>query len=195
MATPETHEPLESGTFKAARCGEFPNDNPELHRGTVSYDCGDEEADLAREPIEVVDELHFDDPVDETPFEGGPEAGLSPSDEAPAPETPDAFTAFVQVLVQVAQAFGADAEATTRLRALLGQVRMEGVATDARALAWQGILLGESDDFSPCGAETLDEWAAGIVTRALPSPGRTDAIRRELRGHGVAAFGFMANAA
>ncbi len=194
MATQKAYEPLESGTFQAAQCGEFPNDNPELHRGMVSYDAADEDADLAREPIEVVDELLFDDAVDEVAVGGDLEEDLPPPEQAPA-EAPDAFRAFVQVLAEVAQAFGAEAEGTTRLRALLGQVRMAGVAADARAHAWQGILRGECDDFGLCGAETLDEWAAGIVSCVLPTTGRTDAIRRELRSHGVAAFGFMAVAA
>ncbi len=195
MATQNTHEPLESGTFKAAKCGEFPNDNPELHLGTVSYDYADEDADLAREPIEVVDELSFDDAVDEAPLGGDLEDDLPAIDAPFAEEPPDAFTAFAQVLAQVAKSFGADSEATTHLRALLGQVRAEGIAADSRALAWQGILRGQSEDFGPCGAETLDEWAASIVGRVVPSGGRSEAIRRELRSHGVAAFGFIAAAA
>jgi hypothetical protein len=40
----------------------------------------------------------------------------------------------------------------------------------------------------------LDEWAAGIVARVVGN-GRSDAIRREVRRRGVAAFGFMAEAA
>jgi hypothetical protein len=36
----------------------------------------------------------------------------------------------------------------------------------------------------------LDEWAAGVVARA--TGGRVDAVRRELRSRGVAAFGLAA---
>jgi hypothetical protein len=62
-------------------------------------------------------------------------------------------------------------------------------------LAWQGILRGESEDFGPCGAASLDEWAANVVARVLGTSSRTEGIRRELRRRGVAAFGFIADAA
>lgn len=141
------------------------------------------------------------------------------------PETtpgPDAFEAFAGVLEDVATASGADAPAVACLRALLGQSRLEGIVpeestTDAlvagalvvrtdrglvRApaftslvVAWQGILRGESDDFGPCGAPTLDEWSANLVARVLGLASRSEGIRRELRRRGVAAFGFVADAA
>jgi len=162
-----------------------------------------EEADV----IEVVEELAFEDAVDE---------------RAPGDSCPDPFEAFASVLVEVATMSGADPRAVGCLRALLGQSRLDGMVLEesatealvagalveqtdrglARApgftslvLAWQGILRGESEDFGPCGAASLDEWAANVVARVLGTSSRTEGIRRELRRRGVAAFGFIADAA
>lgn len=216
-------------TFQAAHCGEFPNDNQELHCGTVWRERGvlyvraglraiadgdagasssasvDEgvdtettEANYDDGPaIEIVDELTFADTVDEAPLGGDMEDDLPPLDEAPeagdAPAEPsDLFTTFVEAMCDVAQSFGAGPDGVVHLRALLGQARIEGVATEGRAAAWQGIIRGESEDFGPCGAQTLDEWAAGIVASVVSGSGRKEAIRSELRGRGIAAFGFMA---
>lgn len=62
--------------------------------------------------------------------------------------------------------------------------------------AWRRVLSGQSDDLSACGTSTLDGWAAELLAAALGAP--TDAVkklRRELRRHGVAAFGIIAHAA
>jgi hypothetical protein len=130
--------------------------------------------DLGPDPVlEVVDELVFD-----------------AVDEGAA----DAYSIFVAALTDVALGFGADPMGVDRLRAMLGQTQVEGLSTDVGARAWEGIIRGESEDFSQCGSETLDEWAAGVVARVV-GHGRSDAIRRELRRRGIAAFGFMAEAA
>jgi hypothetical protein len=188
---------LSQSPFQAAQCGEFPNDNDQLHLGAVwtgvetgpavvyvrtgagapEYDYDhdhDSSCDDGPVVIEVVDELTFADTVD---------------------EAPDPFACFVGALTEVALSFGADPEGVHRLRALLGQARVDGVVADPGALAWQGILRGESEDFGPCGAATLDEWASSVVARVVAGGGRAEAIRRELRSRGVAAFGFMAAAA
>jgi hypothetical protein len=87
------------------------------------------------------------------------------------------------------------------LRVLLGRER---IAADAppehssirtAAAAWQAILRGESEDFSACGATTLDEWSSMLVAVALGEPARADSLRRELRRRGVAAFGLIVEAA
>jgi hypothetical protein len=198
--------------MRVARCSEFPNDNASLHDGAIwrASDVGgaaepvepDDEAGF----IEVVDELAFDDHVDEQSHAG---------------ET-DPFETFARVLVAVAMASGADERATRCLRALLGESRLDGALLDegvtetlvaggvlietdrgpvrapsftSTVAAWQGILRGESEDFAPCGAATLDEWSANVVARVLGVASRADGIRRELRRRGVAAFGFVADAA
>jgi len=132
--------------------------------------------DQDQEPdLEIVDELVFD-AVDE---------GVD-----------DAYSIFVAALTDVALGFGADPVGVDRLRGMLGQTRVDGLLADEGARAWQGVIRGESEDFSRCGSATLDEWAAGVVARVVGSGcSRTDAIRRELRRRGVAAFGFMAEAA
>jgi hypothetical protein len=144
------------------------------------------------------------------------------SQELTTETTLDVFETFVGVLEEVATASGGDARAVACLHALLGQSRLEGVALDdsvtealvadalvvrtdrglvrapaftALVLAWRGILRGESEDFAPCGAATLDEWSANLVARVLGLASRAEGIRRELRRRGVAAFGFVAEAA
>ncbi len=146
----------------------------------------------------------------------------SESRELTTEATHDVFDTFVGVLEQVATASGADARAVECLHALLGQSRLEGIAPDdsitealvagalvvrtdrglvrapaftAMVLAWQGILRGESEDFGPCGAASLDEWSANLVARVLGLASKVEGIRRELRRRGVAAFGFVAEAA
>jgi hypothetical protein len=164
-----------------------------------------EEADT--EVIEIVEEIHFDDAVDEELESYPPPSDAALADEGstglPAdpslcasPSSPaDAFASFVLVLEDVAIASGADARARDNLRAYLGEMCVEGILADEKAIAWQGILRGESEDFGPCGSATLDEWAADLVARALGNASRAAGIRRDLRQRGVAAFGFIADAA
>ncbi|MGH7435097.1 MAG: hypothetical protein ACRENE_05425 [Polyangiaceae bacterium] len=134
----------------------------------------DSELDLDLDPVlEVVDELVFD-AVDEG--------------------ADDAYAVFVDALTDVALGFGADPVGVDRLKAMLGHSRFDGWTADAGARAWQSVIRGQSEDFSDCGTTALDEWAAGIVARVVGN-GRSDAIRREVRRRGVAAFGFMAEAA
>ena len=62
----------------------------------------------------------------------------------------------------------------------------------AKTRAWIGILRGTSDDFDACGNAMLDEWGADLLARLLGSPSRADALKRELRSRGIAAFGLAA---
>jgi hypothetical protein len=67
-------------------------------------------------------------------------------------------------------------------------------ASDAfrrKVTAWQGVLRGDSEDFSECGSTPLDEWSADIVARLLGSPSRAAGLRQDLRRLGVAAFGLV----
>jgi hypothetical protein len=162
------------------------------------------EPEAALEPecsdaIEVVDELVFDDP----------------------PVDDDPFATFVRRLTEVAEAAGSPSIAA-ELRALLGAARFDGAGLTALAgeallaggivertaaglartarftaqlHAWQGILRGESEDFSACGPAMLDEWAADLVARALGSPNRADWLKRELRKRGIVGFGLVEAAA
>jgi hypothetical protein len=171
------------------------------------------------EPIEIVDELSFDDAVDD---------GLVAAEPARSTEEPgasDPFTRLVSSLEEVVRGLGAGDEGIACLAALFGQTRLDGfnpgeraaealvaagvVARGARGfsrsqtftatvLAWQGILRGESEDFSlPDGGalEPLDEWAADLLARIVGLPGREEGIRRDLRRRGIAAFGLVAEAA
>jgi hypothetical protein len=92
---------------------------------------------------------------------------------------------------EVARTFGADENGAARLDTLLG-LDVTDAAMEPHAAAWRGILRGESEDYDACGAATLDEWAADVVSRVVGGAGRSDGIRRELRRRGVAAFGLVA---
>ncbi len=202
---------------------------------------GDFEENLLAEdaaPIEIVDELSFDDSLDDLPVVLRTTAAVrGPAHTAPVteraleeplgePAAPaDPFAALVASLEEVARALGAGDEAISCLDALFGRVRMDAIAPrdhvvealvaggvvargarglvrsgpfTAKVLAWQGILRGESEDFSLAdgGAlEPLDEWAADLLARVVGPPARADGIRRDLRRRGIAAFGLVARAA
>jgi len=195
---------------------EFPNDNPDLHPGAfwrrfgtgavlaageagvgvgvavgVAVDDGDDE-----DPgdIEVLDEIEFEGAVEESVFE----SDLPPQ---PAATSDDPFATLVRVMEDVAHAANAGDEAIALLRAIAGAARLDANATPEAhalreyALAWQGILRGESEDFGACGSAMLDEWAADVIARALGGTARADGLKRELRRRGVAAFGLVAEAA
>ncbi len=90
--------------------------------------------------------------------------------------------------------------ATDRVTSLVagGILLADGtVATrfDAARRAWRAILRNESEDFGPCGALSLDEWAADAIARILGSASRAAILKRHLRDHGVAAFGLALRAA
>lgn len=160
--------------------------------------------------FEVVDDAYFegvfDDAVDE-------------------PARVDPFVTFGSILERAASRAGGAAVDPRGLRVLLGLDRVGSRAFDSlpqsavHALidggvlqtteaglarterfatmveAWSGILRGESEDFGPCGTQTLDEWAADLVARFLGSTSRGASVRREVRSLGVAAFGLVASAA
>jgi hypothetical protein len=125
------------------------------------------------EPIEIVDDLGFDDVFEEPPV--------------PAR---DPFLTLAAVVKEVAQTFGADSSGAAKLDLLLGVDASDDLAP--QAIAWRGILRGESEDYEACGAATLDEWAASVVAGVVGGTSKADGIRRELRRRGVAAFGLVA---
>ncbi len=171
------------------------------------------------EPIEIVDDLSFEDAADDERADA--EAVECAAERAPE----DPFARLVNAAEDVARTLGAGHDDVACLHGLFGQSRLEGIAPGERAmealvaggviaqgprglvrssgfaskvLAWQGILRGESEDFSQSdgGAlEPLDEWVADVLARVLGTPARADGIRRELRRRGIAAFGVVAEAA
>jgi hypothetical protein len=204
---------------------EFPNDNSELHQGTIwmCVDlCGPAEAhypealddDLALEPIEIVESIELEGPIEivPAPVELTP-ASLQParvplellvastdgtdffppetmvdepgrvaplvSTAPPALDNP--FDAFLQTLSDVACDSG---------QMLAASEIGASLASDPIAVAWKGILSGESEDFALCSTP-LDEWAAASLARVLQAPHKAAQLRRELRARGVAAFGLV----
>jgi hypothetical protein len=154
------------------------------------------EADDPADDIEIVDDLDFEDAIDEsTPPPHVPEM------EKETPAQADVFTTFVAIVEDVARSAGAGEDGMKMLAVLLGRARAGASANEetqairAQALGWQGILRGESEDFGACGGGMLDEWAASLVARVLGNGERADVLKRELRRRGVAAFGLVDQAA
>jgi hypothetical protein len=112
--------------------------------------------------------------VEETPVEAMPAA----AEIAACP-----YMQLVDILCAVAARESTDVASSLRDHLMSGG--------DATANAWRLILRSESEDFGPCGALSLDEWAADVLARALGAPARSASIRRELRSAGVAAFGLV----
>jgi hypothetical protein len=134
----------------------------------------------------------------------------------------DGFSVFTRILEDVLLAEGGTPQAALLLCALLGESRLEGrsvppatedalvagkLATKgvrgltrtpelgAQVVAWQSLLRGETDEVGASVTQTLDEWAANLVSHAIGAPNRMPGIKRDLRGRGVAAFGLVADAA
>jgi len=149
------------------------------------------EADDEGDDIEIVDELSFDEVVEESP---APEVVGEPA-------TDDPFVALAEVLESVARGAGAAEGAIASLRIVLGRERVTAETGDEllvlreQAAAWQGILRGDSEDFGACGVSSLDEWSSIAVARCMGEMARADGLRRELRRRGVAAFGLVIEAA
>jgi hypothetical protein len=187
--------------------------NPE----PVAEADGDDDAD-PEEPIEIVDSIELEGPIELVPAplessvmtsqadrDDDPRAEDEPTvadvivaemlgeepaalDDRPAPlistfppPLADPFEAFLQTLSDVACDAG-QTFAASEIGAAL--------ADDPVARAWRAILNGESDDFSLCGTP-LDEWASGVLARVVSAPHKAAQFRRELRAHGVAAFGLV----
>jgi hypothetical protein len=196
--------------FRTA-ASEFPNDNPELHDGTVFVclrPCAAPRA-LGRPPRRV----------EPAPKPAAPAPGPMPS--APEPSiSRDPFAELGAVLARVALELGA-----TRAAAVVGAliagdrvdhaqmpppglsllvergmvqsagsaVVLSGVAGQTAA-TWKRVLRGESVDCSGCES-TLDSFCAALLAALLGAPARQESLRRELRAKGVVAFGFLAAAA
>ncbi len=139
---------------------------------------------------------------------------VGPPAEVPVEKPTDAYSAFVSALVAVALGAGATRAAATMpalfesgeldfaafpedvqsalVRSRVAERVEAGLAVHptfaATAGAWRGVLRGESNDLSACGQSTLDDWGVEVL-RAFGVGRDGKDVRRELRGHGVAAFG------
>lgn len=139
------------------------------------------------------------------------------NESGPPPEREDAFQVFVRTLVEVSLAAGAPARVVESVPAMLGVARLDARALDeatldallaagllsrtesggvarseslaANAQAWRAMLLGEETELSV--STTLDEWSADLVATLAAVPDQREAVRRELRSRGIAAFGMI----
>jgi hypothetical protein len=189
---------------------EFPNDNPGLHDGAI-WIC----RTPCSRPRAIVRPVQAAKPIEAAPV-------VEPvSLPEPQPEsTVDGYAELVAVLVKVALETGATRAAAVLPTLLAGEaVTADGIgeenlgclvargfaeragsivllSTEASAVAagWRAMLRGQDADLSGCES-TLDSWCAGLLAAAAGTPSRADELRRELRRHGVAAFGLLAQAA
>jgi hypothetical protein len=152
------------------------------------WDASLEEESRLAEAIEIVDELEFD-AVDEFFVE-----------DAGSTEGADPFVRFVGTVAAAARAAGAPATTLSAIPALFGLERLDredgqplrAARLTSQVHAWMAVLRGDETDLGLCGSLPLDEWAAGIVAHAAGDATLAAAVRRELRGRGVLAFGLLA---
>jgi hypothetical protein len=141
------------------------------------------------------------------------------NESIPPPAQPDAFQVYVRTLIEVALAAGSPGRVVEILPAMLGLARLDVQALDENAIdalvsscllarsesgavvrhdafvaaaqAWRATLLGEDADFSACPT-MLDEWSANLIATLAGVPNQREALRRDLRARGIAAFGIAA---
>jgi hypothetical protein len=193
---------------------EFPNDNSDLHVGTIwmsEAPCGPPEAHFADEDGEEAAST----PAPAAPMREGVASSVRTVDDALAcTDEPDASDESDDGSdIEVVETLGpfdaidegprAPSDPYATLVATLAAVARDVGAPqlaarladtldiDPVAMAWRAILRGESDDYAACGAATLDEWAADTLARLMSSPSRASQLRRELRSRGVVAFGLV----
>jgi hypothetical protein len=188
---------------------EFPNDNPDLwivRPPPASFVPLLAAPSPEEEEVEVVE------------FEDSDFTGIE-IESIPAPAPPDPFQTFVRTLIEVALAAGAPARVVEILPAMLGAARLDvraldpasidalvtanllargeaGMVTRSESLlttaqAWRATLRGEDADLSAC-TTMLDEWSASLIAELAGIPSQREAVRRDLRARGVAAFGMAA---
>jgi hypothetical protein len=205
-------------------CAEFPNDNPALYEvlqdlqdlQVLLSSCVDLGEAPTSDPASCNE--HAEIPEQEDPLSLETSATVQ---GVPEPRS-DPFASLVELLECVARSAGGTECAARATKGLLGLERFETatlpqLSVDAliagtqleqtpngprrteaftqTVRAWQGVLRGESEDFSMCGAATLDEWSADVLARVLGNAMLAPQLRRELRQRGVAAFGLVAEAA
>lgn len=176
------------------------------------------ESEPESEPEIVVEVVDFDD----ADFAALTDENESvPAPPMPPTSCEDTFQVFVRTLVDVALGAGAPARVAAILPGMLGAMRLDVHALDASTLdalvaadllartesgavtrseslvanahAWRATLLGEETEVSV--SSMLDEWSAYIVSTLAAAPDQKEALRRQLRAHGIAAFGMIVEAA
>jgi len=141
----------------------------------------------------------------------GPEPEAAPQIEE-SPARPPAFTMYIDAVVDVTREHGGIQAAAQVARLLDGDVPdlgdeavaslVDGQILERETLhptesflrlahAWKTALSREGGDLSACGETTLDDWTADLVSRLIALPAKANSIRRDLRRHGIAAFGLL----
>jgi hypothetical protein len=190
---------------------EFPHDNPRLDFGALWLGSA-----LCELRDALPEHQHLADPSSDPP--PMPVAAPAPSVTPPAN---DPIAAFISAVLDVAAAHGAGDRVaylevllerggsapvlpsyafSTGARVALIEGRIleptdDGLMATASFAeskrAWLAALGGNCSDLSSCGDSMLDAWTADLVARLLAEPARTEAVRRDLRRRGIAAFGMV----
>lgn len=208
--------------FPVSLAAEFPNDNALLHLGAVwicRSPCAEARAvrRLSIAELSTAETATTETPTAETPTtETSKLPKLEPSRAGGGVR---GYSRLVSAMQHVAADRGADdvvvaignVLVATRLdqkhvpprlgAQLLGAGWFQAVASGFRVTpdfageraAWQALLDGSTERFDS-STELLDAWAARVLSTLL-GLGEIEAIRRELRAQGVAAFGLIEAAA
>ncbi|WP_394832438.1 hypothetical protein LVJ94_38610 [Pendulispora rubella] len=145
--------------------------------------------------IEVVDTAKM---ADDDPFNGWLEALVRAAESASIFIHLEALRVFINEGRAPYAAFPTSAAAALadgNIARLDGEELLATAAFLRVAAEWRRVLAGEGGDFSKCGARTFDEWSADFLARMIGAPAKFEWLKRELRRHGVAAFGLVESAA
>ncbi len=136
-------------------------------------------------------------------------------------EPVDAFSRLIETICDVASSAGVSVSAMAMVELLSGRpvppvllgaasgtLVAGGIAEDSEGSAlvagskiklaaaeWARIVRDEGGDLEACGGKTLDEFSADIACAIVGDRSKFDALRRALRGRGIAAYGFACDAA
>lgn len=136
-------------------------------------------------------------------------------------EPVDAFSRLIETICEVASSAGVSVSAMAMVELLSGRpvppvllgaasgtLVAGGIADDSEGSAlvagskiklaaaeWARIVRDEGGDLEACGGKTLDEFSADIACAIVGDRSKFDALRRALRGRGIAAYGFVCDAA
>ena len=207
-AASEAETEPETGTEAASEAETEPEAEP--------VTGGEAEAESASEPEAVTVTAEEDIPVEVAEFEDA-DFAMAEEESLPPPAKTDAFQRFVSALVEVALAAGAAAGVAGAIPGMVGAARLDVRALDGETLealvaanllsrtgsgavarsaglvsnaqAWRATLLGEETELPV--TEMLDEWSATLVAAVANLPQQREALRRELRARGIAAFGML----
>lgn len=208
-------EPFDFAAFSSLTMPTLPPLDPALLASV-------EESDVDREPLFatvlemvapiVAEAISAPAPVADAEVHVEPSEPIEPT---------DAFSRLVETICDVASSAGVSVSAMAMVELLSGRpvppvllgaasgtLVAGGIAEDSEGSAlvagskikraaaeWARIVRDEGGDLEACGGKTLDEFSADIACAIVGDRSKFDTLRRALRGRGIAAYGFVCDAA